>query len=90
MLNTRANCFFSPESHLKTGDLVWLIEHNSPRGHYLLARGKLLNYGYDGIARSTVIRSATDKYPRPIVELAPVFAPLGAEVVSAVNYASVL
>ena len=55
MLNKRAKRFSSPESHLKTGDLVWLIEHNSPRGHYPLARVKSLNYGNDGIAQSTAI-----------------------------------
>ena len=38
MLNTRAKWFSSPESHLKTGDLAWLIEDNRPRGHYPLAR----------------------------------------------------
>ena len=90
MLNKRAKRFSSPESHLKTGDLVWLIEHNSPRGHYPLARVKSLNYGNDGIAQSTVIRSVTGVYTRPIVKLAPVLAPLGAEDLSAASYASVL
>ena len=79
MLNKRAKWFSSPESQLKTGDLVWLIEHNSPRGHYSLARVKSLNYGNDGLARSAVIRSTTGKYTRPIVKLTPVLAPLRAE-----------
>ena len=89
MLNTRAKWFSSPESLLKTGDIVWFIEDNSPRGHYPLARVKSLNYGNDGIAQSAVIRSATGEYARPIVILATVLAPLGAEDVTAANYASV-
>ena len=67
-----------------------MIEDNSPRGHYPLARVKSLNYGIDGIARSAVIRTATGEYNSPIVKLAPDLAPLGAEVVSAATYASVL
>ena len=90
MLNKQMKLFLSPDSHLKTGDFVWLIEHNSPRGHYPLARVKLLSYGNDDIARSTVNRSPTGAYTRPVVKLAPVLAPLGAEDVSAANYASVL
>ena len=90
MLNKRAKWFCSPESHLKTGVLVWLIEHNSPRGHYPLARVKSLNYGNDGIARSAIIRSTTGEYTRPIKKLAPVLASLRAEDDSAAIYASVL
>ena len=85
MLNKRAKWFSSPESHLKTGDLVWFIEDNNPRGHYPLARVKSLNYGNDSIAQSTVIRSATGENTHPIVKLAPVLALLGAEDVSAAN-----
>ena len=89
MLNKRAKWFSSPESHLKTGDLVWLIEDYSPRGHYPLARAKSLNYGNDDIERSAVVRSAPGEYSRPIVKLGPVLVPLGAENVSAANYSSV-
>ena len=88
MLNKRAKWFSSPESRLKTGDLFWLIEDNRPRYHYALAGVKSLNYGNNGIARSAVIRSATGEYTDPIVKLAPVLTPLGAEDVNAINYAS--
>ena len=90
MLNKQAKLFSSPELHLKNGDLVWMIEDNSPRGHYPLARVRSLNYGNDGIARSAVIGSATGEYTCPTVKLALIAAPLGAEDVSAANYASVL
>ena len=63
MLNKRAKWFSSPESHLKTGDLVCMIEDKSPRGQNPLARVKSLNYGNDGLARSAVFRSATGEYP---------------------------
>ena len=90
MLSKRAKLLSFPKSHLKNGDLVWMIEDNSPRGYYALARVRSLNYGNDGIARSAVIRSATGEYTCPIVKLAPVAAPLGAKDVSAAYYASVL
>ena len=43
---------------LKAGDLVWVIEPDTPRGHYPLARIlKKLNYGKGGCARSTDIKT---------------------------------
>ena len=82
--------FFSPESHFKAGDLVWIIEANSSKGHCPLARVKSLNYGNDGRMPSAVKRPATGEYTPPILKLAPVIAPLVAEDVSAGNYASVI
>ena len=55
---------------LKTGGLVWMIEDYCPRGLYPLARIKSLSYGNDGIAWSTLIRSAKCEYARPIVKIA--------------------
>ena len=75
---------------MKTGDIVRTIEDKSPKGHYLLARVRSLNYGNDRIARSAVNRSATGEYTCQIVKLATVLAPLGPENVSASNYAYVL
>ena len=49
MLNKRTKWFSSSESHVKTGDLVWLIEDKNPRDHYPLVRVKSLNYGNDGM-----------------------------------------
>ena len=77
MLKKIVKLFSSQETHLRTGDLVWMIEDKSPRDHYLLARVKSLNYGNDGIARSSVIRAATGEYTRPIVKLPRVLAPWG-------------
>ena len=67
-----------------------MTEDISTRGQYPLVPVKSLNYGNDGIARFAVIRPATGEYTRLIVELALFLAPLGAEYVSAANYASVL
>ena len=67
---------------MKTGDLVDMIEDNSPKRHYPLARIKSFNCSNDYIGD----RLNT----RPIVELAPVPVPLRAEDVSSANYASVL
>ena len=67
---------------MKTGDLFWMIEDNSPRGHYPLARIKSLNYGNNGIAGSAVIRSLAGEYARQILNLAPVIAPLGRRILA--------
>ena len=71
---------------LKTGDLVWIVDSNNPRGCYPLARIVDLRYGLDAVARSAEIHTSTGTLVRPIVKLAPVFDPsssLGPEDVSA-------
>ena len=62
---------------LKTGDLVWVIEPDSPRGYHSLARIVKLNYGHDGCARSALVKTATREVTRPTVRLAPVLPTSG-------------
>ena len=71
-LNRRSKWSTPPERDLITGDLVWIVEPTSPRGHYPLARVVKLNYGTDSIARSAELKTATGNLVRPIVKLAPV------------------
>ena len=82
-LNKRSKWHSDSDVILKTGDLVWIVDEHSPRGHYPLARIKTLNYGKDNIARSPVVTTRSGELTRPAVKLAPVFAPLGAEDVRA-------
>ena len=56
----------------KAGDLVWVIEPDSPRGSSPLAPVVNLNYGQDGCARATLVKTATREVTRPSVKLAPV------------------
>ena len=63
---------FTVRPNLKTGDLVWIVEPTSPRGHYPLARVLKLNYGNDSIARSAEVKTASGILTRPVVKLAPV------------------
>ena len=56
-LNKRSKWSSQPERQLKTGDLVWIIEPTSPRGHYPLARIVKLNYGSDAVARSAELKT---------------------------------
>ena len=51
-LNRRSKWSSPSDRHLKTGDLVWIVEPTSPRRHYPFARVVKLNYGTDAIARS--------------------------------------
>ena len=82
-LNKRSKWHSDSDVILKTGDLVWIVDEHSPRGHYPLARIKTLNYGKDNIARSAVVTTRSGELTRPAVKLAPIFAPLGAEDVRA-------
>ena len=71
-LNRRSKWSSPSDRDLKTGDLVWIVEQSSPRGHYPLARVIKLNYGIDAIARSAELKTATGNLVRPIVKLVPV------------------
>ena len=71
-LNCRSKWFQSSDRHLKTGDLVWLVEPTALRGHYPLGRVVKLNYGTDAIARSAEVKTSTGNLVRPVVKLAPV------------------
>ena len=82
-LNRRAKWHNQSDVKLKAGDLVWVIEPATPRGHYPLARILRLHYGKDGCARSADIKTVTSKLTRPTVKLAPVLPCLGVEDVAA-------
>ena len=84
-LNKRVKWHTHSDFTLKTGDLVWVIEPDSPRGYYPLARIVKLNYGQDGCARSALVRSATREVTRPTVKLAPVLPSSGGEDVAMQN-----
>ena len=82
-LNRRAKWHNQSDVKLKAGDLVWVIEPDTPRGHYPLARILRLHYGKDGCARSADIKTVTSELTRPTVKLAPVLPCLGVEDVAA-------
>ena len=71
-LNRRSKWSSHPNRDLKTGDLVWIVEPTSPRGHYPLARVVKLNFGTDVVARSAEVRTASGNLVRPVIKLAPV------------------
>ena len=75
LFNRRSKWSAQSDRDLKTGDLVWIVEHTSPRGHYLLARVVKLNYGPDSVARSEELKTTTGNLVRPIVKFAPVLPP---------------
>ena len=58
---------------------MWVIEPDSPRGYYHLARSVKLNYRQDGCARSALVKTATREVTRPTVKLAPVLPYSGGE-----------
>ena len=62
---------------LKTGNLVWVIEPDSPRGYYALARIVMQNYGQYGCARPALDKTATREVTWPTVKLAMVLPSSG-------------
>ena len=74
-LNRRSKWTSQSEHSLKTGDLVWIVEPSSPRGHYPLARIVKMHYGNDSIARSAEVKATTGTLVRPVVKLSPVLSP---------------
>ena len=64
-LNKRVKWHTHSDFTLKTGDLVWVIEPDSPRGYYPLDRIVKLNYGQNCCARSPLFKTATREVTRP-------------------------
>ena len=60
------------ERHLKTGDLVWVVEETNPRGYYPTARITEISYSSDNVASSAVLRTSTGSLVRPLVKLVPI------------------
>ena len=60
-LNSRAKWHNQSDVKLKAGDLVWVIEPDTPHGHYPLARILKLLYGKDECARSADIMTVTSE-----------------------------
>ena len=71
-LNRRSKWQTPTEQHLKTGDLVWVVEETNPKGYYPTARIIELRYGSDSVARSAVLRTSTGSLVRPLVKLVPI------------------
>ena len=81
--NRRAQWHNQSDVKLKAGDLVCVLEPDTPRGNYPLALILRLHYGKDGCARSADIKTVTSELTRPTVKLAPVLPCLGVEDVAA-------
>ena len=71
-LNRRSKWQTPAEQHLKTSDLVWIVEETNPRGYYPTAWIVELRYGSDSVARSAILRASTGSLVRPLVKLVPV------------------
>ena len=71
-LNRRSNWQTPAEQHLKTGDLVWVVEETNSRGYYPTAWITELRYGSESVARSAVVRMSTGSHVRPLVKLVPI------------------
>ena len=59
---------------IKKGDIVWLLEPNTPRGIWPIGRVIEVYQGSDSIVRSCKIRTQTGEVVKPAVKLARVIA----------------
>ena len=71
-LNRRSKWQTPAKQHLKTGDLVWVVEETNPRGYYPTACITELHYVSDSVARSAVLRTSSRSLVRPLVKLVPI------------------
>ena len=55
--------------NLNVGDLVLLLDENSPRGSWPLGLVKEISTGRDGLVRSARVKTATTELVRPITKL---------------------
>ena len=72
VLNRRSKWQAPAEYHLKTGDLVSVVEETNPRGYYTTARITELRYGSDSVARSAVLHTSSGSLVRPLVKIVPI------------------
>ena len=68
-LNQHSQWQTPAEQHLKTGDLVWVVEETNPWGYNPTVWITELRYGSDSVARSSVLRTSTGTLVRPLVKL---------------------
>ena len=73
-LNRRSKLQTPAEQHLKTVDLVWIVEETDTRAYYPTARIVELRYSSDSVARSAVLRTSTGSLVRPLLKIVPVFS----------------
>ena len=57
------------EPNLTVGDLVLLLDENSPRGSWPLGLVNEISVGRDGLVRSVRVKTATTEFVRPIPKL---------------------
>ena len=68
-LNRRSNWQTAAEQHLKTGELVWVVQETNSRGYHPTDWITELRYGSDSVSRSTLLRTSTGSLVRPLVKL---------------------
>ena len=73
-LNRRSKGQTSAEQHLKTGDLVWVVEETNPRGYYPTAQITELRYDSESVARSAVLRTSSGLVVRRLVKLVSILS----------------
>jgi len=66
---TERRKWLRPERDLRVGDLVIVVDNNSPRGQWPLGRVLRLLPGKDGVVRTAEVKTKTGVYIRPAVKL---------------------
>ena len=64
------------EPNLTVGDLVLLLDENSPRGSWPLGLAKEISVGRDGLSRSVRVKTTTTELVTPITKLVVVVGAL--------------
>ena len=57
-----------PSDNLREGETVLVVDHNTPRGCWPLARVTKTYPGPDGLVRVVEVKTARDVYKRPVTK----------------------
>lgn len=61
--------WYADRRHIQVGDLVLVIDQNTPRGRWPISRVDEIYPGKDGIPRSALVRNKGGVYHRPVPKL---------------------
>ncbi|XP_075261511.1 uncharacterized protein LOC142353149 [Convolutriloba macropyga] len=54
---------------IEVGDMVWILENNTPRGIWPVGRVQKVNKGKDNVARSCLVKTSKGDFVKPAIKL---------------------
>ena len=54
---------------IEVGDMVWILENNTPRGIWLVGRVQKVNKGKDNVVKSCLVKTTKGDFVKPAIKL---------------------